>query len=138
MTQSGHCDRKPGQCVLSANPRSTTNLARASPLGLIFLALQKATNVSGSTIMGLMMLPSRFAFATRLFREQLPLIEARRKPVAILHNFPDTLIVLASKPRNKVCHRDVPPMGFSLKSNTSSQRGKGTGRSRRPKSLSDG
>ena len=29
-------------------------------------------------------------------REQLPLIEARRKPVAVLHNFPDTLIVLAS------------------------------------------
>src|SRR5689334_14938173 len=67
MTQSGHCDRKPGQCVFSANPRSTANLARASPLGLIFLALQKATNVSGSSITGFRMMPSRFAFATRLF-----------------------------------------------------------------------
>src|SRR6187200_744141 len=47
-------------------------------------------------------------------REQLPLIEARRKPVAVLHDFPDTLIVLASKPRSKVCHGDVPPLEFSL------------------------
>jgi len=58
-------------------------------------------------------------------REQLPLIEARRKPVAVLHDFPDTLIVLASKPRSKVCHGDVPPLGFSLKNNSLPQRGKG-------------
>src|SRR5262249_6701793 len=51
-------------------------------------------------------------------REQLPLIEARRKPVAVLHNFPDTLIVLASKPRRKVCHRDAPLIGFSLACST--------------------
>jgi hypothetical protein len=37
-------------------------------------------------------------------RELLPLIEARRKPLAILHNFPDVIIVLASKPRCKICH----------------------------------
>src|SRR6185312_1082609 len=49
-------------------------------------------------------------------REQLPLIEARREPVAVLHNFPDTLIVLASKPRSKVCHSDVPPLAFSAPS----------------------
>src|SRR4029078_9476519 len=54
-------------------------------------------------------------------REQLPFIEVRRKPVTVLHDFPDTLIVLASKPRSKVCHRDVPPLGFSLKNNSFSQ-----------------
>src|SRR6266540_4075208 len=37
-------------------------------------------------------------------RELLALIEARRKPLAILHNFPDAIIVLASKPRCKICH----------------------------------
>src|SRR4026208_1177771 len=51
-------------------------------------------------------------------REQLPLIEARPGPCARLHDFPDTLIVLASKPRSKVCHSDVPPLEFSLKNHS--------------------
>src|SRR4030095_15122984 len=48
-------------------------------------------------------------------REQLPLIAAR-KPVAVLHDFPG----YAHSPRveTKVCHKDVPPLGFSLKNNS--------------------
>src|SRR6187399_2498517 len=102
MTQSGHCDRKPGQCVLSANPRSTANLARVS-VGSHFSGLAESNERIGIEHYRL----QDDAVALRLrhsaLREQLPLIEARRKPVAVLHDFPDTAIVLASKPRSKVC-----------------------------------
>jgi hypothetical protein len=48
------------------------------------------------------------------------------RPICPLAHLSRRSRLLASKPRSKVYHRDVPPMGFSLKNNTSSQRGKGT------------